>query len=120
MIERIEGAPDGVIAFRAVGKVDADDYKDVLAPAIERAVADHDKLRFVYALGPELEGYSAGASWQDARLGVGHLTKWERIAVVTDHSLMADAIRAIGILMPGEVKVFAVGELDEAMTWAAG
>ncbi|HEX5938914.1 MAG TPA: STAS/SEC14 domain-containing protein [Dehalococcoidia bacterium] len=119
-IERIEGAPDGVLAFRAVGKVEATDYQNVLAPAIESAAADQDKLRLVYVLGPELEGYSAGASWQDAKLGVGHLTKWERVAVVTDHSVMADAIRALGILMPGEVKVFPVAGLDAAMTWAAG
>ena len=119
MIEQID-APEGVLAFKAVGKIAADDYKNVLAPAIEAASAENEKLRLVYVLGPEFESYSAGASWQDAKLGVGHLTKWERIAAVTDHSLMADAIRGFSILMPGDVKVFQVSELEQAMTWAAG
>jgi hypothetical protein len=31
---------------------------------------------------------------------------------------VADAIRAFGMLMPGDVKVFPVGELDDALAWA--
>jgi hypothetical protein len=38
------------------------------------------------------------------KLGAGHITKFERVAVVTDHELMADAVRAFGLLMPGDVK----------------
>ena len=34
MIEPIEGAPPGVLAFKAVGKVEAADYEHVLTPAI--------------------------------------------------------------------------------------
>ena len=35
MIERIDGAPAGVLAFRAVGKVEAAEYENVLTPAID-------------------------------------------------------------------------------------
>jgi len=37
MIEPIEQAPDGVLAFKAVGKIEAADYETVLTPAIEAA-----------------------------------------------------------------------------------
>ena len=69
-------------------------------------------------LGPEYEGYSAGAAREDVKLWTPHLTSWERCAVVTDHRLIADAIRAFALLMPGEVKTFPVSELDEALAWA--
>lgn len=52
MIEPIEGAPSGVLAFKAVGKVEVSDYEDVLRPAIEQAVKEHGKVRLVY----EFEG----------------------------------------------------------------
>jgi hypothetical protein len=107
-----------VIAFSAVGKVEAADY-EVLKPAIEKAVADHEKVRIVFEMGPEFEGYTAGAAWEDARLWAPHLTDWERVAVVTDHAFMAGALRAFGAIMPGEIKVFPVGELDKATEWAA-
>ncbi|HTO25186.1 MAG TPA: STAS/SEC14 domain-containing protein [Gaiellaceae bacterium] len=120
MIEPIEQAPDGVLAFRAVGKIEAADYETVLTPAIEAAIAEHGKIRFVYELGPEYEGYSAGAAWEDMKLWAPHLTKWERCAVVTDHRMMADTIRAFAIIMPGEMKVFPVSGLADALSWAAG
>ena len=60
MIEPIEGAPPGVLAFKAVGKVEAADYEQVLTPAIEQAIAGGGKVRLVYELGQEYDGYSAG------------------------------------------------------------
>lgn len=119
MIERIEQAPEGVIAYRAVGKVEAADYEDVLRPALEAAIAEHGKVRLVYLLGDDFDGYSAGGAWEDMKLWAPHLTRWERCAVVTDHRLLADAVRAFGFLMPGDVRVFAVSELDQALSWAA-
>ena len=120
MLEPIQEAPDGVLAFRAVGKVEASDYEDVLKPAIEAAVAAHGKVRLVYELGAEFDGYSAGAAWEDMKLWAPHLRDWERCAVVTDHRLIGDAIRAFAIVMPGEVKLFPVGEREAALAWAAG
>jgi hypothetical protein len=119
VIEQIDGAPAGVLAFKAVGKVEAADYEDVLTPAIEAAIAEHGKVRLVYELGPEFDGYSAGAAWEDMKLWTPHLKAWERCAVVTDHRLIADAMRAFAMLMPGEVKVFPASGLGDALAWAA-
>lgn len=33
-------------------------------------------------------GIDAGAAWEDTKIGVEHLTRWERIAVVTDFDWM--------------------------------
>ena len=119
VIERIETAPAGVLAFRAVGKVEASDYESVLTPAIEAAVADHGRIRLVFELGSEFEGYSAGAAWEDLKLWTPHLRSWERCAVVTDKGWITDAIRVFRVVMPGEVKVFPAGELDAALAWAS-
>jgi hypothetical protein len=120
MIQNIADAPEGVLALRAVGKVDAADYRTVLEPAIERAVADHGKVRLVFEIGPEYEGHSVGAAWEDMKLGTGHLSAWQRCAVVTDHGGIAGAVRVFSVFMPGEVRIFPVGELDRALAWAAG
>jgi hypothetical protein len=119
VIEPLEGAPPGVLAFKAVGKVEASDYEGVLRPAIEAAIAEHGKVRLVYLLGTEFDGYSAGAAWEDMKVWAPHLRSWERCAVVTDHRLIGDAVRAFSMLMPGEVKVFPVAGLDDALAWAS-
>ena len=56
MIELIEGLPDGVIGIEAVGNVTLEDYDDVVAPAVERALASHPKIRLLHVLGDRLRG----------------------------------------------------------------
>jgi hypothetical protein len=120
MIEPLEGMPPGVIGLRASGKVTAEDYKTVLAPTLDRALADGDKLRLVYELGADYEGFESGGVWQDLRLGATHFNAFERMALVTDVDWMRHAANALGFLMPGEIKVFSLGERDAAVAWAAG
>ncbi|HEY6570345.1 MAG TPA: STAS/SEC14 domain-containing protein [Candidatus Limnocylindrales bacterium] len=119
MLTPIAAAPAGVVALRAVGTVTTDDYDTVLTPAIEAAIMDHGSVRLVYELGPDFKGYAAGAAWEDAKFGASYLSKWKRCAVVTDHTLLADAVRAFGVIMPGEIRVFPVAGLADAMAWAA-
>ena len=119
MLEPLLDTPAGVLAFRAVGKLEAADYENVLTPAIESAVAEQGKIRIVLELGSEFEGYTAGAAWEDLKLWTPHLAKWERCAVVTDHRWITDAVRVFRVVMPGDVKVFPTGERDAALAWAA-
>lgn len=118
MIELL-AAPEHVVAFKAIGHVEANDYEEVLKPALERSIAEGGKARVVFVLGPEFEGYSAGAVWQDLTLWAPHLTRWERCAIVTDHSTLAGALRFFGAVMPGTMKVFPTSDTTDALAWAA-
>ena len=42
MITELAGLPTGVIGFEATGKLRAEDYRDVLLPAIEKAAKAGD------------------------------------------------------------------------------
>ena len=119
MLEMLPGAPDGVLAFKAVGEVTADDYRKVLDPAVHDTIAKHGGVRFVYVLGPEWTGYSAGAIWEDKRIGLAEWAKWERCAVVSDRDWIEHLTKAFAWLVPGKVKVFELDGLDDAMAWAA-
>jgi hypothetical protein len=118
MLEPLE-CPDGVLGFKAVGKIERSDYETVLEPAVKAMLGRRDGLRLVYVLGEEFDGYSASAAVEDAKLGLGNFTKWERIALVTDHDWLSRALAMLGWMMPGEVKTFPVTELEDAITWAA-
>ncbi len=118
MLQRIE-APDNVLAFRAVGKIERSDYNTVLAPAVEAMIADRGEVRFVYVLGDEFDAYTAGATWADAKLGIGHASKWKRIAVVTNHDWVSHVVGMFGWMVPGDVKTFAEDEERSAIDWAA-
>ncbi len=119
MFQRIE-TPDGVLALRAIGKVERSDYETVLEPAVEAMIADKGEVRFVFVLGDEFDGYTAGATWEDAKLGIGHASKWKRIAVVTNHDSLRHTVGMFGWMVHGEVKTFSVEDESTAIDWAAG
>jgi len=119
MLRPLPDLPPGVIGFEAVGEVHSDDYRDVLRPAIDVAAAA-GPVRFVYVLGAEFTGFSAGASWQDAKLGLEHMKAFERTAVVTDVEWVEHMVAAFGWMVPGSFERFALADLQEAVRWAAG
>jgi SpoIIAA-like len=114
--------PDAVVGVEARGRVTAEDYARVLVPAVEaaRAKSGDGRVRLLYVLGHESPDYTAGAAWEDTKLGLGHLGSWERIAMVSDADWLRHAIHGLGWLMPGEIKVFGVAELDDARAWVSG
>ncbi len=117
MIEQIKGMPAGTLGFRAIGKVTAEDYENVLVPDIEAVFALNDKLRLLYQLGPEFEGFELGAVWDDAKLGLRHLNGWDRVAVVTDVPWVRTMTEAAGFLAPASARLFHDAEFDAAMAW---
>ena len=119
MVERIADLPDNVLGFSAKGKVTAEDYESTIIPAVEGLLGRQDRVRFLYHLGADFDGFEAAAMWDDAKLGLQHFGAWERVAVVTDVDWMRVAIKVLGLVMPGHVRVFYDSELDEAKRWIA-
>lgn len=121
MITPMPDLPDGVIGFDVAGEIHADEYRDVLVPAIDKAIADRgdDGVRFVIAF-DEYGGISGGAAWEDLKLGLHHLKTWKRIAVITDVEWMEHLVSLFGWMSPGETKVFPLSARDEAIAWVAG
>jgi hypothetical protein len=116
MIKELGDMPPGVIGFEATGTMRAEDYRDVVLPALERAAARGD-VRFVVVI-PEFHGMSGGAVWQDLKVGVGHLRAWKRIALVTDIEWMSHLTTLSGLMSPGEIRHFPLAQRAEAIAWA--
>lgn len=117
MIKVVEGFPQSVVGFIAEGRVTRQDYAEVLIPAVEAALHKRERIRCYYELGPDFTGFDAAALWEDAKVGIGHLSRWERVAVVTDTEWIRVAMNALRFLIPGEVRVFASGQAAEARAW---
>jgi hypothetical protein len=118
VIRIVERMPPGTIGVEASGRITDEDYRDVLIPAVEAAL-DTGDVRLLYVLDAGSE-YSAGAMWADSKLWTKHLKSWSRVAVVSDAEWLERSIHAFGWMMPGEIKVFASGDVDDAKAWLAG
>jgi hypothetical protein len=117
MIERILDLPDNVLGLTAVGEVTGADYESVIIPAVKDMLKHQQKIRLLYHIGEEFYGFDAKAMWDDAKVGLQHLTAWERIAVVTNVEWIRTAIKVFGFIMPGQVRCFSNWELAEARQW---
>ena len=118
MIETITGLPSGVLGFEIDGELHADDYQNVLLPAVQAAIRRGERIRIVLVF-ERFEGLSGGALWSDVKMGVEDLTRWERIALVTDIDWMVRLTALFGWMTPGELRQFPLAEREAATTWAA-
>lgn len=119
MLERIHPSPDNILAFSARQKVTDEDYKSMLIPSVENQIKANGKVRFVYLIGPEFEGFEAKAALDDALLGLHHWRDFERVAIVTDKDWIANTMRIFLPLMPAKAKLFNINQLQDALNWAA-
>ncbi|WP_163647693.1 STAS/SEC14 domain-containing protein [Modicisalibacter sp. 'Wilcox'] len=117
MIETLADFPDSVLAFVCHGQVTKQDYESVLTPAVERALQNHYKVRLYYETAPDFAGIDPGAIWEDTKVGLGHLARWEKFAVVTDVEWIRHTIRLFSFLMPGEMRIFSTDEAAQAREW---
>lgn len=117
MIKVLSDMPPGVIGFEAAGKLQAEDYRDVVLPALEGAAAKGE-IRFVIVM-DDFDGMTGGALWQDLKIGVDHLRAWKRVALVTDIGWMHQLTDLFGWMTPGETRTFPMAERDAAIEWVA-
>jgi len=117
VIELIEGLPEQVVGIEAVGEVTSEDYADAVAPAIEGALATHEKIRLLHVIGDRFTGHTPSALWEDTRLGLANVRSIERIAVVTDLERFRALVKGARWSLPFEVKLFSNAERADAIDW---
>ena len=120
MIEIITDMPENVLAVRASGKVTGEDYDKVLIPALDDKLKKQKKIRVLYHIvGRDFSGFTAEAMWDDAKVGIRHLSAFEKIAVVSDVNWIVGAVKIFAFVIPCPVKVFGSEKLSEAKAWVS-
>lgn len=116
MITVLFGYPENVVAIECVGKITAEDYRDVLIPEITKRLKANKTIRVLCVIGEGFEGYTPGAAWSDFTFGVSHWNQFERLAVVTDIGWIRDGIAMFTpIFHP--MRVFLNSDLAAAKHW---
>jgi len=119
MIHQIDTA-DNVVAFRALAEVTKDDFQSVVVPAVEKLVKQLNEINFLLVLDTDLENFTAGAWLQDAMIGIKHLGKWNRAAIVSDSEEIISFTNGFSYIVPGEFKGFKKLEFNKALNWVEG
>ncbi len=117
MLELLNGFDHDTVAIRASGVVTGADYDEHLLPIIEEKLKDHACIKLWYEFDDAFEGISVGTLWDDAKLGLFHLTDFYRVVFITDSRLVAGMAHALAYMIPCPVKVFERSEAGLATQW---
>ena len=122
MIELLPDMPAGVTGFRVSGRLRGEDLRE-FKPAMEDLVKSGE-IRIVEVIEPDYEGFGPGGLVEDLKLGLGalihHHSAFKRIAVVSGKDWVAHALHAFAWMVPGELALFGLDEIERAKEWAAG
>lgn len=122
MIEVLQDMPDGVTGIRVSGRLRGDELREI-RPVLEQTLKTGE-VRIVEVIAPDYEGFGPGGFVEDLKLGLGivlpHHSAFKRIAVVSDKEWVAHTLHALAWMVPGELAVFGLNELERAKEWAAG
>jgi SpoIIAA-like len=122
MIDILPDMPSGVTGFRVSGRLRGDDLRQ-FKPAMDNLVKNGE-IRIVEVIASDYEGFGPGGLVEDLKVGFGalfhHHSAFKRIAVVTDKDWVAHTLHALAWMVPGELALFGLDELERAKEWAAG
>jgi hypothetical protein len=121
MIEVLPDMPDGVIGFRISGRLLGDDLRE-FKPAMDDLLKTGE-IRIVEVIASDYAGFGPGGLAQDLKLGFGalfqHHSAFKRIAVVSDKEWVTHTLHALAWMVPGDLALFGLDELEQAKRWAA-
>src|SRR5689334_4635481 len=121
MIEMLSDLPPGVAGFRVSGLLDGSELRHV-QPRLEQML-ETGEIRLVEVIADDYEGFGPGGLAEDLRLGLDvmlhHHGAFHRIAVVADKDWVVHALHAFAWMVPGEVALFPLADVDAAARWAA-
>jgi hypothetical protein len=117
MLKIIDDLPGNVLGISAEGRITGTDYETVLIPVIDEKLKTNKKIRMLYHLGSSFTGFDLSAMMDDAKIGMKHLSAWERIALVSDHEMINAFAKFFGHMLSCELRIFKNAELEEAKTW---
>lgn len=117
MIERLEHLPPGIDGLRVSGTVSEQDYETVVAPLLEQAAREQRRVRLLYQVAADLQGFTLAGAWADTRLGLRHLDVLERVALVSDVRWMRALTQLLGAALPCPMAAFSNAQWTEALSW---
>jgi hypothetical protein len=119
MIHFLENLPANIVGFKATGEITETDFTETVMPKVKALIDKTDQLNYLLVLETSIKNFTFGAWMEDAMMGIKHLTKWNRAAIVSDVEGIRNFTNFFSYLMPGEFKGFEHKDLQEAIDWVA-
>lgn len=116
-IELSEETGGKILIIHVKGKLLKEDYAQ-FAPEFERLLREHGKLRVLFDMSG-LQGWDAGAAWEDFKFDVKHFSDIERLAMVGDKKWQHGMAAFFRPFTKAKTRYFDQAEASAAQKWLA-
>ena len=117
MIRQIKGLADNIAAFRVTGDVTKENYDGVVLPVVAGIKSTHDHFNFLLVIDTDLKNYTIGAWIEDFLLSLKNITRFNKMALVSDSGFVDKLTHLVNKFAPGEYKSFLLKDEAAAIKW---
>lgn len=104
-----------VLVIHVSGRLVRADY-DTFVPEFERLLRQHGKLRVLFDM-KDLQGWDAGAAWEDIKFDVKHFADIERLAMVGENKLQHGMAAFFKPFTKASTRYFDTADTAAAWKW---
>ncbi|OYU84852.1 MAG: STAS/SEC14 domain-containing protein [Flavobacterium sp. BFFFF2] len=119
MIHYFENLPPNIVGFQAVGDITENDFTETVMPKVQALIEQTDTLNYLLVLDTSVKNFTIGAWMKDAMMGIKHLTKWHKAAIVSDVQAIRNFTDFFSYLILGTFKGFEHKDLHHAIDWVS-
>ncbi len=99
--------------------IDGEITKDQFDAAVEKLdgmIHEFGRIRIIEVI-KGIGRVEPAAMWADLKWEPRHITSFSHVAVVADQKWIEWMVKPLAMLIPADIRVFHLGELDEARAW---
>jgi hypothetical protein len=119
MINFINHLPEKVIGIEVTSDITKEEYDVKVVPKMNELANTQGEINYLIVLKTDISAFDAGVWWDDFKMALNHFTKWDKVAIVTDHEMIKTVTHLFGFAFPGEHKTFKLAEYENALTWVS-
>lgn len=120
MIE-VKPIPDtNILEMSFEGSATAEEFDEALR-TFNTAIREHGSIKVLERIGDlNTPPIPWSKFWDDIKFGFEHLSNMTHVAVVTDQGWISAWVKMLNPLFKAEIKMFKLGELEQAREWLRG
>lgn len=119
MIHHLDNLPTNIVGFKAIGEITEQDFSETVLPKVKELIEKTGQLNYLLVLETSLNNFTIGVWMKDVMMGIKHITKWKKAAIVSDVGAVRNFTDFFSYLMPGEFRGFEHKDLEKAIEWLA-
>ncbi|MDA0238595.1 MAG: STAS/SEC14 domain-containing protein [Proteobacteria bacterium] len=116
MLQLLPESSGNLVAFKAIGKISDEDFKNIL-PTFEAVLAGDSGISLLADL-EHFEGWEWQAAYDKTAFGIKHWGDIKKIAIVGDGQLEGLSAKVADRIMQADVRQFSLEDRAAALEWA--